>query len=382
MPLSCDWDSKLITVPLSELSLIEGTRYKLTVDHWYSLVAELNGSDQGIVQTVNEPLYENTSPTPATPRIVDLINGYTVQFIDATGILISVDVVDGNTNIKVVEVKNIVSVGTNNVAALINPVVLEAGVFAGKVVYNVGGVSGTGKTPAGELIGTFRAPSGNVTDSLAIAYLNGLNTLYASSSIDIYEDLSSGYALEGNSPYNLVTCHPEADLTGCSLINLSVQGELDGLNVLTRCSLFTVTGVSGFLEKCAFSSSVTTIGAIYIFECYSQVEGLGFFELIPSNHNIVMRDFHGSVKITGMTGGIHSIEINGGRLVLDTVSCTGGIIYARGKPFDIVGVDGAGTVVVEQFDRGLSTVENTKLLSIPTKEQNALALLDEININV
>ena len=93
-----------------------------------------------------------------------------------------------------------------------------------------------------------------------------------------------------------------------------------------------------------------------------------------------MRDFHGSVRIANMTGGDHSIEINGGRLVLDSATCTAGVIYARGKPFEIIGAEGSGATVIEQFDRGLSTAENAKLLAIPTKEENALALLDEINI--
>lgn len=382
MPLSCDWATKLITVPLSELSLITGTRYKLTVDHWYSLVAELNGSDQGIIQTINEPLYSNTPPTPATPRIIEIINGYTVQFIDSIGTLISVDITDGNTNIKEVEVKNIVSVGTNNVAALINPVVLEAGVFAGKVIIDpITGVDGTEKTPSGELIGTFRAPAKLVGDALIIANTNGLRSLYLNKSLTISNsDLSLGFNITGGSPTFLLTADPSANLTGCAIEGLSIIGELDGLNVLTRCSLLVITQVSGFIEKCSFRATVDLAGDVDIYECYSQVRGLGFFELRPLSHNIIMRDFHGSVRIANMTGGDHSIEINGGRLVLDSATCTAGVIYARGKPFEIIGAEGSGATVIEQFDRGLSTAENAKLLAIPTKEENALALLDEINI--
>ena len=82
MALTCNWSTKLITVPKSDLTLVSGTQYSLTVSYWFQLLRELNGGVEGIAQTIGEPLYNNTPPTSSTPRIVDVINGYTVEVED------------------------------------------------------------------------------------------------------------------------------------------------------------------------------------------------------------------------------------------------------------------------------------------------------------
>lgn len=118
MPLSCNWPTKVITIPLSELTLVSGTYYTLDVTYYFQLLRELNGSAEGISQTIGAPLYFNTSPTTGTPRIVDVINGFTIQF---ENLQISVDFKNGNTNWRVVEIRNDVSIGTDNVAAAVTP---------------------------------------------------------------------------------------------------------------------------------------------------------------------------------------------------------------------------------------------------------------------
>lgn len=111
--LSVDWITKIITVPQSDLTLISGTAYNLDVSQLLFLLRELNSSEEGIAQTVNGTLYSNTSPSDGTPRVVKLVEGYTIQF---ENLLYSVDIINGNTNIRDVEIKNQVSVGTNNVS--------------------------------------------------------------------------------------------------------------------------------------------------------------------------------------------------------------------------------------------------------------------------
>lgn len=116
MPLSCDWDSspRRITVPKSELTLIGGVSYQITVDYWWELLRELNGSVEGMAETVHHPIYVNIPPTSSTPRIVSVDETrYEVLVEDG---LYSLEIVDGNTNWRDVEVKNQVSIGTNNVS--------------------------------------------------------------------------------------------------------------------------------------------------------------------------------------------------------------------------------------------------------------------------
>lgn len=346
MPLSADWITKIITVPKSELALISGTRYSITVDYWFELLRELNASNQGVVETTNEPLYQNTSPTTTTPRITDVINGYTVVFEDGA---YSVEFTDGNTNIREVEIKNQVSVGTNNTSALINPTVLEASVYAGQVIVDVvNGVAGTGKTPTGELIGTYRAPSNNETDALGVATMNGLRDFIFTSNMVLNADFSRGYNMRGASPLNTVSVNSSADVTGASFANVTVDGELDGLNSVTNCIVNSITDVSGVMHQCTFASTIAMNGDLIVISSSSNVSGAAH----PNFYGIAgavleVRDFHGSLGMHSFVDGEHSIDGSGGRLIIHD-DCTGGNIYVRGEWFAILDESGAGCTVIDQ----------------------------------
>ena len=83
MPLLCNWNTKVITIPKTELTLDTGTKYKLTVVYWFELLRELNGSVEGIAETINSSLFNNTPPTTSTPRIVDVIKELKVSIASA-----------------------------------------------------------------------------------------------------------------------------------------------------------------------------------------------------------------------------------------------------------------------------------------------------------
>lgn len=349
--LTADWSTKVITIPQSDLNLIEGTRYSLSVDYYYLLMRELNGSVQGIIETVNAPLFENTSPTSTTPRIVNVINGYTVYF-EGSGY--SVDIVDGNTNFREVEVVNLaVGVATNNTSALINPVVLEASVFAGRVVIDpIKGHSGVGKTATGELIGTFRAPSNNIADSILIAKTQGVVGLLLTSGIAIDEDLSGGLTstplnIMGTSPFHIITLNSVADLTGVSFTNLSLTGATDGVNTIRESSIFEITGFSGFCFQTNILGNVEIIGNTSFLQCFSGESGTGSATMDVTTGDLVMRDFSGSVTLDNIASGTHSIGIYGGRVRINA-TCSAGTIHVRGDAYEIIDNSGAGCTVIDQ----------------------------------
>lgn len=360
MAYSVDWEALIVSVPQSDLIYLAPNRYKLDLDEFRRKCRSLEAGSGLSYPPIIQYYPAVDTGDVILGRVVLMINGYQLELEDTVERYTAL--FDGaNTNI---HNNSLITNGIptpNNSAGLQDLSTLLASAYQGKVVIDVV----TGQPGTSTPLGTFKSPSNNLPDSLSIAGNNGINELYLNRSTTITsEDLSAGYNITGGSPLFLLTANPAANLTGCSLTNLSVIGELDGLNVLTRCSLQAITEVSGFMEKCAFTSTVDMNGKVKIYECYSEVEGEGFAEIRPLANSIIMRDFHGSVKISNMTGGIHSIEINGGRLVLDTSTCTGGAIFVRGKPFDIVGAIGAGTAVVEQFDRGLSTEQATQLSQI------------------
>jgi len=345
MALLLDWTNKIITVPKAELSLSGGTHYTITVDFWFQLLREANETEEGIVY---DTMYNNIPPTASTPRIVEVVNGYTVQFENG---LYSVEFINGNTNFRDVEIKNTVSVGTNNTTGFIDPVFLEAGLFTGGmvVVDVIHGFSGTGKTSSGGVIGTTQTPSNNFADAKAIAENRGLRDfLITHDAIISGVDFSLGYNFIGTTPFVVLTLAVSADMTACSLTNLTIVGELDGLNVITRCTIGAVTNLNGFVDKCAFYSTASTSGPTFLFECYSQVTGTGHPIFSVGSNDFGLRDCHGSFGIEDMTGGTHTLQVEAGRIIMYP-TCTGGDVFLRGSPYDITD-NSTGTNVVDQTE--------------------------------
>lgn len=99
----------LITIPLSDLTLDSGTKYKLTADDFWKLLREYSYSPEGVISPI---IYTRIAATAATPSITEINEDYyALQFEDGA---YSVNIINGNTNIRDVEVKNQVSVNTNN----------------------------------------------------------------------------------------------------------------------------------------------------------------------------------------------------------------------------------------------------------------------------
>lgn len=352
MALSCYWPNKFITVPKSDLTLIEGTRYKITVAYWWQLLRELMETEEGIPFDTS---YRSTAATAGTPQIVELINGYTAEFENG---LYSVELTDGNTNWREIEVKNQVSVGTNNTAAFIDPVFLEASLFTEGVILDIiNGTPGTGKDSTGGIIGTRQVPSNNIEDAHIIAQFRGTRNIVIINSMTIAnQDMSDGHTFIGNSPYVLLTVDPTADLTNCAFEGVSFQGEVDGMNSARDCFVLDITAASGSFYNCAFGGNITLNGRVDMFDCYSRVEGGGYPTFTVGTHNVVVRQHRGSFGLVGASvGHLSSVGVQGGRLVIDA-SCAGGEVHARGEPFEIIDNSGAACTVFREVE-GESTRE-------------------------
>lgn len=207
--------------------------------------------------------------------------------------------------------------------------------------------------------GNAERPVSSMALALEIAVERGIKTFRLMSSLAITEDLSGGYNLIGESPMYVVTAATVADLTGVSLTNLTVQGDMDGLNVIRGCAILTISNVSGFIEKCAFTGDIDLGNNALVMECYSNVAGSGYPTLTASSGGTVqVRDFHGSVGLRDIVDGQHSIGVYGGRVVLEP-TCTGGTIHVRGTAFEIVDNSGVGcTVIDERGDKETKAIVN------------------------
>lgn len=112
MTISVDWSGAapwLITIPQSDLTLVSGTKYTITVDKLWELLRDFSDSAEAVPFPI---LYTRSAATSSTPAIIEIdTNNYTAQFEDGA---YSVEIIEGNSNFRDVEVKNTVSVGTNN----------------------------------------------------------------------------------------------------------------------------------------------------------------------------------------------------------------------------------------------------------------------------
>ena len=344
MAISVDWSSGppyLITIPQSDLTLVSGTRYQITVNTLWQLLREFSETQEGIARIVT---YRRTAATASTPAITEINDPtYSCEFEDG---LYSVDIIDGNTNFRDVEVKNQVSVGTNNTTGFINPTFLELGLFNGQVCVDVvNGVSGTDKTPAGGIIGTRSDPVDNMADALTIATTRGLNVFNMLQPITITSgDYSAGYQFQADRLQTTITVNAAANVSNCTFTNCTVVGELDGINRVFNAEVGAVTSVSGEMFQCGLQSSIAINGKLSMFQCFSDIEGTGYPLITNIGTNVVVcRDMRGSLGLAGMTGGDHSIGVYGGRIIAEA-TCSGGNIYARGDPYDIVN-SGTATII-------------------------------------
>jgi hypothetical protein len=118
----------LITIPKSDLTLITGTQYKLTVDEFWILLRDFTDEQNTMAQP---KLYSRIPATSSTPSITTIeLAYYAIEFEDG---LYSVNIIEGNTNIREAELKNQVSVNTNNTTGFIDPTYLEYSTFNGGV---------------------------------------------------------------------------------------------------------------------------------------------------------------------------------------------------------------------------------------------------------
>lgn len=222
---------------------------------------------------------------------------------------------------------------------------LEHSTFNGEVsVFVTGNNSSSGTDYP---IGTLGTPSNNMVDALTIVENNGLDSFKFKDNITLFENYSAGYKFKGVSPYVVLTVDPVADITNCSVNEMTLSGEMDGLNTITRCSILNITQVSGFFEKCAFLSTVELNGSTSVFECYDLADGDNFAVFNVGDNNLTVEDWHGDIGLTNMTGGTTVIECYGGKVSIDE-TCVGGTLCIRGDVFEISDLSSAGLTIKDQ----------------------------------
>lgn len=185
-------------------------------------------------------------------------------------------------------------------------------------------------------IGTPRLPVNNFVDALSIASSRGFTTFYIIGDADINLGLDySGYRFVGESTNkSLFIIDSNATVTNAEFSNATVQGVLDGGNVLTDCLLKTLNFVDGVIERCILSQTVTLSGIenAHFLDCYAGVPGVDIpiINLGGSGSALAVRNYNGALTLTNKNGSeTVAIDLSSGQITIDN-SVTNGTIIMRG----------------------------------------------------
>lgn len=117
MALSVNWATKVILVPQADLTFLGGTLYELDVDAFRLELKEIEASEEGLpFLDTHRHNTEVVLSGDIYARIIEIINGYTVEFEDGQYV---VKCVGANHNLADVKVPNQVSIVVGNSSGLI-----------------------------------------------------------------------------------------------------------------------------------------------------------------------------------------------------------------------------------------------------------------------
>ena len=318
----------LITIPQSDLTLESGTKYKLTVDEFWVLLRDFTDEQNTMAQP---KLYRRIPATSSTPSITEIEElYYALQFEDG---MYSVNIINGNTNIREVEVKNQVSVNTNNTTGFIDPVFLEYSTFSGGVSVNESSAYSGSTYP----VGTPSQPVNNFTDALTIAEDHGFTSFLVAGDVTInsgndFTDYSFYGAGQNLSEMML---DPSAMLVNCSFFGARIAGTLDGDTHVEDCIIGNLNFVSGVIERCILEPGTIVLGGgeiAHFIDCKSGIPGVSspIIDMGGAGQPLAMRNYNGGITLENKTGvDSVSLDINSGQVRLRS-TVTNGTIVVRG----------------------------------------------------
>jgi len=339
----------LITIPQSDLTLDTGTKYTLTVDTFWQLLRDYADSEEAIPYPI---IYTRIPATASTPSITEVnLDYYQLQFENGA---YSVNIINGNTNIRDVEVKNTVSVNTNNTTGFINPTFLESGLFDHAVTYDeINGVAGTGYTASGGIIGTPSVPSNNITDALAIAVSRGFDTVRIKGTANFGATPSlDGWNFIGDNKSISKIIFTNGDTGDCSFKQLYLQGDMWGAIFADECTIGAVTGLgcttnTSTLQNCLLENNIQLRAdnnqRFNLINCSTTTDALIDFDVNGSAGHISILGHQCRIQLKNITAG-NLIHFSGkGAEVYMDATCTNGTIEIHGN----VAITNSGTLTIE-----------------------------------
>lgn len=333
MNVNIDWATKVITVPKVELTLVQLTPteiYSMELNAFRSALKDKEDDQEGM------PFLDTHSHNTEVllggivyARVLEIINGYTVEFEDGQ---YAVNLIGANSNVADNVNVNQVSVRSANSAGLISSAAIEFSSFNGAVTIDVLSSNVGTAFP----IGTAQAPVNNSADAFIIAESRGITSFHIIGDItfDTGDDLSN-YEVHGeHENSSTITINAGANVTDSSFSDCTLEGILDGRSTISHCNIQNVSVISGLIEKCILSATLTLDGSgvANIIDCYSGVAGQATptIDFNGTGSGLIMRNYSGGIELTNKSGAeACSIDLVSGQVKI-TNTVTAGAITIRG----------------------------------------------------
>jgi len=161
MASSINWDTRRITVPQADLTLVSGVTYDFDIDVFRLGLKDLEDDETGMsFPRTHRHNTEVTLSGVTYSRTVEVINGYTVEFED-TGAAYTVNCVGANHNIGDVFIP-----GTSEVSLVINN---SAGLAYAKEILEIHRILGLDAARPLNVSATQRDAGSEITQSISEA---------------------------------------------------------------------------------------------------------------------------------------------------------------------------------------------------------------------
>jgi hypothetical protein len=363
MAISINWDTKVITVWKSDLTLVQSSPseiYELPLNSFRLNLKALEASEEGMIfEDTHTHNTEVNLGGLTFARVIQIINDYTVTFEDG---MYAVNLVGANSNVADVINVNQVSVRSQNSAGLISTPLIEFSSFEGGVWFDP--TNETGKAVSGTIFpaGTRLTPSLLLIDVKQIAAYRGLNVVYVIGDCTIDSGLDfTRYVFEGQSHVNnTATIASAADVTNAVFRNLTITGILDGGNEVTNSVIEDLEYVNGQIHNCGLIGDITLAGSAdaIMINCNTiDPYDPPVIDCGGSGQNLIMPSYSGLVTVKNVNGsGVFvGIGLSAGVVTLDSNTISDGTFH----------ISGVGQVVDENGD------------FIPTGEWNGATIINQ-----
>lgn len=333
MPVTVNWPTKVIDVPISYMNQIQVTPvpiYELDLNAFRLDLKALEWGfpGMGFVKTHNHNPPFNLGGVELA-RTVDIVNNYTVTFEDGQ---YAVNLIGANSNVGDRVNVNQVSVRSANSAGLVTSTAIEFGEYGDKVTVDVANLTGSAVPGTIYPTGTLRQPSDNLVDARLIATSRGFTTIAIVGDITITtgDDVSHFIVLGTSHVNTLVTIEDPAVCDGTQFNNCNVTGILDGDTHIEGCMVGNLNYVNGHIHSSGLYGTIVLGGSedAAIVNCYVvDNQNLPTVDMGGSGQNLVMIDYAGSVTLKNLSdsGVTATINLDGGSVILDSTISAGTI---------------------------------------------------------